>query len=803
MEQWHQKLHNNTTPDDVPICEAYLLFLEDGVRANGPGSLDVFWAALAERGLSKARLASFDRPITSDPEWYSVEKAKGMIPDFYEYLGVLKAVHAGADLSQSARAAASAGALPDAARAEVAFLQAPGRARPLPVVRAVVRARRALEAAGQARGEGTRVDAAYLDLALEDAGRAAAERGAGRRGAAALIGPLLESLCLSEPDNEELCFCLAAWRALPTRARGGAGPGEVPSEDEARQAVAALDRLGRALAASSDRVVDALAGPSRAIGLAAECDAWAIDLFPEEVVRGGPAFAVSLVLGAVEPSLRRAAGAGSWQVVSPAPADGATGVVRVVPGLAELQEATMPEPTLLIADVVTGEEEVPEGCIGVLTPCAPDVLSHVAVRARNLRTLFATCHDRDELERLKTEWKGRRATVTTTAAGDVTIAEAAEVSAADAASASSSSSSSGTATGSVDAAVKKRNLQVERPRFGGRWAVGIDAFAPGVVGAKSKNTAALRGRLPADVRLPASVAIPFGAFEETLALPENRAAAAELDRLSKEARRAPTPADRDAFLEQCRAIAASVVPSPDLAPALRKAAVEAGLPGHLLDDGPNWDAAQRALLSVWASKYNGRAFVSCSKVGVDFDAVTMSVLVQEVVSPRYAFVLHTTNPLTEDKDEIYGELVAGLGETLVSGMYPGRSLGFACRKDPTKNGPGALLPDTLRIEGYPSKSVGLFCAESLIFRSDSSGEDLEGYAGAGLYDSVTTAVQREETLDASSSRLMTDEAFRRETLLSVLRAAAAVEGAMGSPQDIEGVVGGDGSVTVVQTRPQV
>ena len=53
MEQWHQKLHNNTTPDDVPICEAYLLFLEDGVRANGPGSLDVFWTALAEEVFQK------------------------------------------------------------------------------------------------------------------------------------------------------------------------------------------------------------------------------------------------------------------------------------------------------------------------------------------------------------------------------------------------------------------------------------------------------------------------------------------------------------------------------------------------------------------------------------------------------------------------------------------------------------------------------------------------------------------------------------------------------------------------------
>lgn len=28
MEEWHQKLHNNTTPDDVPICQAYIAFLE-------------------------------------------------------------------------------------------------------------------------------------------------------------------------------------------------------------------------------------------------------------------------------------------------------------------------------------------------------------------------------------------------------------------------------------------------------------------------------------------------------------------------------------------------------------------------------------------------------------------------------------------------------------------------------------------------------------------------------------------------------------------------------------------------------
>ena len=30
LEQWHQKLHTNTTPEDITICEAYLAFLRSG-----------------------------------------------------------------------------------------------------------------------------------------------------------------------------------------------------------------------------------------------------------------------------------------------------------------------------------------------------------------------------------------------------------------------------------------------------------------------------------------------------------------------------------------------------------------------------------------------------------------------------------------------------------------------------------------------------------------------------------------------------------------------------------------------------
>lgn len=50
----------------------------------------------------------------------------------------------------------------------------------------------------------------YLDLALEDQVRAAAERGVGIAGfgAAAFMRPLLQNLALSRGDNEEVCYCL-------------------------------------------------------------------------------------------------------------------------------------------------------------------------------------------------------------------------------------------------------------------------------------------------------------------------------------------------------------------------------------------------------------------------------------------------------------------------------------------------------------------------------------------------------------------------------------------------------------------
>ena len=55
-----------------------------------------------------------------------------------------------------------------------------------------------------------------------------------------------------------------------------------------------------------------------------------------------------------------------------------------------------------------------------------------------------------------------------------------------------------------------------------------------------------------------------------------------------------------------------------------------------------WDKAWKALVSVWASKWNERAYVYVRNRGLTHKNLQMAVLVQPVIDADYAFVVHTT-----------------------------------------------------------------------------------------------------------------------------------------------------------------
>jgi alpha-glucan,water dikinase len=245
------------------------------------------------------------------------------------------------------------------------------------------------------------------------------------------------------------------------------------------------------------------------------------------------------------------------------------------------------------------------------------------------------------------------------------------------------------------------------------------------------------------------------------------------------------PSDRPKVLAELRNEMLKLNAPEELRTHLQAVMAKAGLPWL-----ENWDEAWMRIKQVWASKWNERAYLSRRTIGIADEDLFMAVLIQEVIEAEYAFVIHTVNPLNGNREELFAEVVLGLGETLV-GNYPGRALSFVSNKKTRE----------AKVLSYPGKSVGLY-GSGLIFRSDSNGEDLAGYAGAGLYESVLLHPPREIVLDYSNEPLVWKADFRTGMLDAITRIGLELERLLQGPQDIEGVMS-QGEYFVVQTRPQM
>ena len=792
MEEWHQKLHNNTSPDDVPICEALLKFIAADC------DISVYWAHLHANGIDAARMKAYDRQICSEPS-FSRDQYEGLTADLTEYLRTLKAVHSGADLDSAAEACL--GYHQDACKGkeinippirEVAserleeLLCAARELRsedPLLALEAMIEARRYLWTWTRPGGKSNdRIkDVIYLDLALEGAARSVIEGSLESLPTRApyevlrIMSLVLENLCMSASGNHELRICLKEWQNVLEAARR--------QGDWALQAKAVCDRLQNSLGEISQRYIDALQPTAQSMGNKLGVDGHVLDLFSEEIIRGTAAAPLSQMLRVLDPVIRNVANMGSWQIVSNAEC---SGVIVSVASLADVQNVKYSQPTVIIADRVGGEEDIPVGVVAIVTPDMPDVLSHCAVRARNEKVLFATLFDVNVLEQMKA-MTGKSVQLKPSAQGDDLQFDVVDgIIGTDAEVIATSSSDSVSSDISI----------IKRP-FQGKFVATSSEFTPELVGGKSRNLQLLRGRVSNLIKLPPSVAMPFGTFDAVLDVPENAGAKRQIAELVKqlEAYDSTDGVGFKALIAEVKACIATLKPTADLSKSLKVAfeAESLGWPGDLVTSAQG-QKAWKTILGVWASKYNERAVLSCKKAGLNHADLSMAVLCQPVVRARYAFVLHTVNPQNNDKSEIYGELVCGLGEALV-GNFSGRALSFKTSKSNL---------DNPTVVGFPSKSKGLFMEQdSLIFRSDSNGEDLEGFAGAGLYDSITMEEATLKNVDYSTDSLITDETKRQKLLATISKVALEIETLCGSPQDIEGAISEDGQLYIVQTRPQV
>ncbi len=92
--------------------------------------------------------------------------------------------------------------------------------------------------------------------------------------------------------------------------------------------------------------------------------------------------------------------------------------------------------------------------------------------------------------------------------------------------------------------------------------------------------------------------------------------------------------------------------------------------------------------------------------------------------------------------------------------------------------------------------------KGFIFRSDSNTEDLEGFAGAGLFDSIPICEHEEHHYIYHKDMILTNDDFVADMINKISQMGIEVENIYNYPQDIEGVVY-DNDFYIVQTRPQV
>jgi hypothetical protein len=134
-----------------------------------------------------------------------------------------------------------------------------------------------------------------------------------------------------------------------------------------------------------------------------------------------------------------------------------------------------------------------------------DLLSHIAIRARNSGVLLASCADASVWDGLVAEHAGEYAVVAASpGSGDVTITP------------SSSSAAAAGGTSNAGAATPPR---LRRPDATNAWALTSAEFKEGLVGGKSLGIKRLAdlARGSAGFEVPAAFAVPYGVFDRTLA----------------------------------------------------------------------------------------------------------------------------------------------------------------------------------------------------------------------------------------------------------------------------------------------
>eukprot|EP00928_Gymnodinium_smaydae_P050054 TRINITY_DN3366_c0_g6_i1.p1 TRINITY_DN3366_c0_g6~~TRINITY_DN3366_c0_g6_i1.p1 ORF type:complete len:1786 (+),score=300.32 TRINITY_DN3366_c0_g6_i1:41-5359(+) len=517
------------------------------------------------------------------------------------------------------------------------------------------------------------------------------------------------------------------------------------------------------------------------LGKALNIDAHAVSVFVEAELRASVLFQVSKLAQLALQQSKVSAGLPLWTTIS---AGIGYGRCMLCASLSESWSKQLPpEGVVIFCDEANGDEEIPNLVRGVVVGRDLPVLSHLALRARQLGTVFACTSEGPLYSKLRSEVKaGSGVKLVVEASGGVRV----EV-------VSDSELNSKKQQGK-DASP---NVPSEAPQLGALSLEGntvmnaIDiADKSHIAGGKAASSGKLE-KLAKDVGFlaPKGLAIPFGVMKNAVKGAAFDAAVASLKSALDGSKDIETKARavRDA-VEKCEVPANILDGIIAGLPNAQRVAVRssansedlekvsgAGLHDSVLGvDIKDRSSLQKAILQVWSSMFTLRAVQSRHAAGMPlYDGIAMGVLVQPMASRVgrcYAFIAFSKDAVANNDNAVYMEICVGLGETLASANEPGTPYRLVVAKDAS---------GSVKIQSLASFSYGL--------------QDMPGGP-------------KQVRIDYSKERLSNDETYLRGVAQDIAKIAVGVEKGYGLPMDMEGIVleqDGGREIHLVQARPIV
>jgi phosphoglucan,water dikinase len=627
----------------------------------------------------------------------------------------------------------------------------------LATFRSLTELRRCLLTEAEQVPELARQDFLLADIALEDFAFAllselanAFEANAAGATCPKLLEVLLQTLANLAMSQIEPDECGAISAEMRAWFRGF----EPADREELLRLKATANRARRLAENYSDRIMAWFPPRALALGRALGVPEPAIQVFGDAEIRSHLVFQLSKLVSHLLRRLRQKLAQPAWDVVV---SGNSVGRLKLVEAL----DGKYPEPVLVLLQSAEGDEEIPAGVTGIVLAHDLPHLSHLGVRARQAGVVLVVCEEPARIEELK-QLTG--SLVTLSAAADKVEWGRAEA---------------------VPAARVRHHESPPPPKVqllpDVAWLPLEQAHAE-CAGNKAngvRRLSELARHGEAGFKVPSAVVVPFSAMEQALrAQPKIEMEYRRiLNRLPALSEGLPAAAKRLRELIQQlvvpHEITAGVCRSFNRHTPLmvRSSANDEDLPAFaaagLYESVANVPPAEVALAvrDVWASLWTRRAILSRQQAGVPQSQVHMAVLIQQLLTPDFSFILHTVNPVNRNPREAYVELVVGLGETLASATAKGNPWRLVCEKN--------------------SGSVA-----ALAFAN---------YSDA-LWPIPTGGLSR-RIVDYSRQPFSLERAARETLGKRLVAIAQCVETALGGPQDIEGILKGD-EIYLVQSRPQ-